>query len=217
MTGSDGLTYDTVKAADGKCWLDRNLGATQVATSSGDADSYGYYYQWGRDSDGHQIGTSGITDELSSSNTPGHSNFIITVVNPFDWLSLKNDDLWQGALSVNNPCPSGFRLPTGGVGGEWSTLVTAESITSPETAFSSSLKLPLAGYRDFSDGGIYGLADEVYPYGCYWSSSPDNANAYYFLFMPRWADSNGIHEFPFIDPANYDYRSDGLSVRCVKG
>ncbi len=27
MIGQDGLTYGTVVGADGKCWLDRNLGA----------------------------------------------------------------------------------------------------------------------------------------------------------------------------------------------
>jgi len=32
----------------GETWMDRNLGAIQVATSSTDADSYGDLYQWGR-------------------------------------------------------------------------------------------------------------------------------------------------------------------------
>jgi len=39
-----GLTYGTVVGPDGKCWFDRNLGATQVATSAaGDVNSWGYY------------------------------------------------------------------------------------------------------------------------------------------------------------------------------
>jgi len=33
--------------------MDRNLGATQVATSSTDENSYGDLYQWGRRADGH--------------------------------------------------------------------------------------------------------------------------------------------------------------------
>jgi hypothetical protein len=42
----------------GKTWMDRNLGATQVATSSTDAAAYGDLYQWGRRADGHQCRTS---------------------------------------------------------------------------------------------------------------------------------------------------------------
>ena len=38
----------------GRVWMDRNLGATQVATSSTDEAGYGDLYQWGRRKDGHQ-------------------------------------------------------------------------------------------------------------------------------------------------------------------
>ena len=55
-----------VNPVTGKVWLDRNLGATQVAISSTDADSYGDLYQWGRNADGHQIRTSDITTTLAS-------------------------------------------------------------------------------------------------------------------------------------------------------
>ena len=37
----------TVEGQDGTIWMDRNLGAIQVATSSTDADAYGDLYQWG--------------------------------------------------------------------------------------------------------------------------------------------------------------------------
>jgi hypothetical protein len=38
-------TYGTVTTATGKVWIDRNLGASRVATSSTDALAYGDYYQ----------------------------------------------------------------------------------------------------------------------------------------------------------------------------
>jgi predicted secreted hydrolase len=38
----------------GRVWLDRNLGAKQVATSGHDTDSYGSLYQWGRGKDDHE-------------------------------------------------------------------------------------------------------------------------------------------------------------------
>ena len=45
----------------GKTWMDRNLGASQVATSSSDAAAYGDLYQWGRRADGHQCRNSPTT------------------------------------------------------------------------------------------------------------------------------------------------------------
>jgi len=67
---------DVTNPTTGKIWMDRNLGATQVATSSTDAASYGDLYQWGRRSDGHQCRTSATTATLSSTDTPAHGNFI---------------------------------------------------------------------------------------------------------------------------------------------
>ncbi|MEY3412763.1 MAG: hypothetical protein RIQ70_1452, partial [Bacteroidota bacterium] len=121
------VTYGSVSRAYGgvvgtKCWLDRNLGATQVATSSTDHLSYGDFFQWGRGADGHQritwtnatTGTAvnSTTATLSSSDTPGDALFITNGTSPFDWRSGQNVNLWQGVSGTNNPCPSGYRLPT---------------------------------------------------------------------------------------------------------
>lgn len=102
----------------GQCWKDRNLGATRVAQSMGDTLAYGDLYQWGRLGDGHQNrtiiggGPEGITDAISGTDVPGHSNFIWTSSAPYDWRSPENKNLWQGIGGVNNPCPQGFRIPT---------------------------------------------------------------------------------------------------------
>jgi hypothetical protein len=55
-----------VTSSTGQVWMDRNLGASQVATSSTDPASYGDLYQWGRPADGHQIRTSAITATLAN-------------------------------------------------------------------------------------------------------------------------------------------------------
>src|SRR5690554_6304293 len=65
-----------VTTTTGKVWMDRNLGASQVATTSTDAAAYGDLYQWGRCFDGHQKRTSGTTITLSATDTPGHNDFI---------------------------------------------------------------------------------------------------------------------------------------------
>lgn len=113
---------EVLSPGTGRIWMDRNLGATRVATSKVDYLAYGDLYQWGRGSDGHQLinwtsstsGTpvNGTTITLSNSSSPGHSLFILGATNTGDWLVTQNDNLWQGVSGINNPCPAGFRLPT---------------------------------------------------------------------------------------------------------
>ncbi|MGA1583494.1 MAG: hypothetical protein ACO4CH_09580, partial [Saprospiraceae bacterium] len=52
--GSLTAVVEVTNPLTGKTWMDRNLGASQVADSSSDANSYGDWYQWGRFADGHQ-------------------------------------------------------------------------------------------------------------------------------------------------------------------
>ena len=207
VTGSDGLIYGTVLGADGKCWLDRNLGATEVANSLTDYNAYGSLFQWGRGADGHQLVTytdstgdyssiSGTTTTPSSTVNPGNDLFITPASG--DWLGTgsPNDTLWQGTSGTNNPCPTDFRLPTDS---EWSTLVSAAGITNDATAFSSTLKLSDAGIRDPSSAGLFYQG----VFGGYWSSSVTDPQAAGLLFS-----SVGI-SFPSV------VRAYGVSVRCV--
>lgn len=103
---------DVTNPTTGKTWMDRNLGASQVATSSTDQNAYGDLYQWGRRADGHQCRTSPTTATLSSVDQPAHGNFIVSPNQPHEWRSPQNVNLWQGVNGVNNPCPSGYRIPT---------------------------------------------------------------------------------------------------------
>jgi uncharacterized protein (TIGR02145 family) len=208
VTGSDGLTYGTVLGADGKCWLDRNLGATQVAGSSTNYPAYGSLFQWGRLADGHQsitrtssfAGTpvNGSTSTLSSTDNPGTNLFITSNSGNYDWLNPQNNSLWQGVSGTNNPCPSSFRLPTQT---EWSTLVASSSITDSASAYNSTLKLPVAGDRSYDDAVIYGQGYTGY----YWSSSLTGTNAYYLFFNSASVNS-----------ASYFNRANGYSVRCIQ-
>jgi uncharacterized protein (TIGR02145 family) len=192
-----GKTYGVVTGADGKVWLDRNLGAPNVATAFNNSANYGYYYQWGRGTDGHQITTSGTTSTLSSSDAPGHGSFILAPSAPNDWRSTQNNNLWQGVSGINNPCPTGFRIPTQS---EWAALVSAAGITNYSTAWSSTLKLTAAGFRGGSDGSLsYQGA-----YGNYWSSSVTGTYAFNLFFYSGGFSPDSHH------------RANGLSVRCVK-
>jgi uncharacterized protein (TIGR02145 family) len=184
--------------------MDRNLGATQVATSSTDAASYGDLYQWGRLADGHQIRSSGIIGTLSSTDVPGNANFITS--SP-DWRSTQNDNLWQDVNGINNPCPTGYRLPTlteldeernSGGTGFWGTGSAQNNATG---AFNSLLKLPMAGYRLYSDGSL----GNVDSFGVYWSSTVSGADA-----RNLYVDSGDAN-------LGTSSRAFGFSVRCLKG
>lgn len=181
----------------GKIWMDRNLGATQAATSSTDANSYGDLYQWGRRSDGHQCRTSPTTAILSSVDQPANGNFITISSGNFDWRSPQNNNLWQGVNGVNNPCPSGYRLPTQA---ELNAERASWSSQNSVGAFASPLKLPLAGIRDQSTGLIKNVGAD----GNYWSSTAGSTYSPILYFYSLTA---------FV---NSDFRAVGSSVRCIK-
>lgn len=189
---------DVTNPTTGKIWIDRNLGASQVATSSTDADAYGDLYQWGRAADGHQIRTSGTTTTSSSSDSPGHDDFITPdFFSPNDdWRDPQNDDLWQGVSGTNNPCPSGYRLPTKA---EWNAERLSWSSDDAAGAFASPLKLTAGGQR-FSSGALVTVDSNGY----YWSSTVNDTYSYVLYFSG--SDAN-IHSA---------VRADGYSVRCIK-
>lgn len=195
--GGANVTYGTVVGADGRCWLDRNLGASQVATSSTDTAAYGDLFQWGRGADGHQLRTSGTTSTLSNSDTPGHGNFITTSSSLMDWRSPQNGNLWQGVSCVNNPCPPGWRIPTEC---EWNTERLSWASNNAAGAFDSSLKLPLAGGRSSSDGSLTGIDSS----GNYWSCTTYSTETSRLTFNSSYAYTSSIR------------RAFGRSVRCIK-
>jgi hypothetical protein len=67
-------------------------------------------------------------------------------------------------------------------------------------AFASSLKLPVAGYRRFIEGGLF----RVDEWGYYWSSTVSSKQAILLFFDNTSAST----------PPNL--RAYGYSVRCIK-
>jgi uncharacterized protein (TIGR02145 family) len=194
---TDGTRVVEVTSKTGRIWMDRNLGASQVATSSTNAASFGYLYQWGRPSDGHQFRNSANSSTLSSQEIPKTGLFILALKNSNDWYTGQSDQLWQGLNGKNNPCPKGFRLPTSV---ELEAEIATWSSKNAKGAFASPLKLPMSGYRSNGNGSITdaGLS------GDYWTSTRDglNSRGLYFDVSSAGTDAGG--------------RACGVSVRCIK-
>lgn len=192
----------------GRVWMDRNLGAKRVATSSTDYLAYGDLFQWCRGADGHEkinwtsstAGTAvnGITAVLSGSPTPGHPLYVISTGGNYDWLSTQLSDgsvWWNGSVvGRTNPCPASFHVPTQA---EWQAEVNA-GISNSTTAY-SRLKLPMPGNRYNNDGVVYGAST----FGSYWSSTVAGTYAYQMSFSGS-IDLSG------------NGRSRGFSIRCIK-
>lgn len=214
---SSGISADTptpvageILRPTGKIWMDKNLGAASVATSSTDNNGYGHLFQWGRTADGHEVlgrpnpteanatvptGTSGTAAAPVASGSEG-TTFITVGVAPYDWLSTQDDNRWYGEPSLNDPCPAGYRVPSDY---EWQAERNTWATKNSAGAF-TALKLPVAGNRYFSNGSLYFVGS----YGFYWSSTVSGTNA-------RNLNFNSSTAYMYSG-----YRAYGFSVRCIK-
>jgi hypothetical protein len=162
----NGLTYKPV-ASNGKCWLDRNLGASQVETSPTNSASYGNFYQWGKKRiAGNQDGVNG------------------------SWDTNGGDDSASTWTNSEDPCPTGFRVPTKT---QWENELNSGD-------FNSALKLPVAGGRRKINGSLLNVGSD----GNYWSSTVDGAQA------------SGLYFYTGYAAMRRNGRAFGESVRCIK-
>jgi len=202
------VTYGTVvsETTPSECWLDRNLGAsTGNPTASDDHNGYGDLFQWGRFDHDHQSitwtsSTEGTPDNGTTdinADNPENALFITEADAPYDWRVNPDDTLWSGLTGENNPCPSGWRIPTGT---EWNTERESWATNDAAGAFGSPLQLTTAGYRKYSDGSLNSAGS----HGLYWSSTVSGTDARLLYF-------HGSDAFVLCA-----HRASGFCVRCLK-
>ena len=195
-----------VVTVTGKTWMDRNLGASRAATSATDASAFGDLYQWGRAADGHQCRTSPVSSTLSTVTNPNYGCFIVNNSGNYNWLATQDNNLWQGVNGVNNPCPTGYRLPTSA---EYQAEVATWTSANSVGAFASPLKLTIAMSRSRIDAVVGSGSSTA---GHYWTSTvstiaTSSVNVLYFSTNANSANaSNGM----------YGSRAEGRSVRCIR-
>jgi hypothetical protein len=144
-----------------------NLNPPSTATGGATGAQYGYLYNWCA----AMGGTSKNPNACGSSSSNVSTGFSI--------------------------CPGGWRLPTGGSGGEFSTLYSSSSIGTLANLLATWLGV-------YSGGYLSGLSNQG-SYGGYWSSTAGGTSSAYFLFFSGSS----------VSPSYYDSRNYGFAVRCV--
>ncbi len=215
----DNHSYWVQKLADGKCWMLTSLayagggttthGDTKTLTTGGSATftQPKYYVPPGANP------TSGATNPSTATNGTGQYGYL------YNWCGAMGGQSGacapEGTFSLpsvnatTSVCPAGWRLPTGGTGGEFSSLAIAYGATgsyasggpSPSNWLGNPFMVVFSGIRasGFSAQGTSGSL---------WSSTPGPSNtdtAYMLTYMSFEYNPSG-------DADNYNI---ARGVRCL--
>jgi uncharacterized protein (TIGR02145 family) len=166
-------------------WATRNV--DMPGTFAATPESYGMYYQWGRN-----IGWDGSINANAYD-----ANGEIRQTPDWDSSDFNEGDSSTPWPAENDPCPEGWRLPTKdefvALRDAGTTEKNVNGVYGQEFgAGDNIIFLPAMGFRSYSDGD-------------YWSATPSStANGYFLYFFEL-----------MITPSYGNTRAYGFAVRCV--
>lgn len=220
----DTIKYTTVRAADGRVWLQHNLGTTDVAQNAKDELSYGGVFQWGRPMDMHELRGSAAV-QIAEAYTPSTLPVSLKGVSVKGsvpnlwWYKGEIDDEWTASSEESvtmkigqDPCKlfgEDWSVPSYI---EWMNVINKEIITNLSTAYNSNLKISAGGHRNGLNGNFYQVNNIAY----YWTSTPATSTD------PQVDTEGGARARAVwfwesqVTPYKRDRRSNGHSVRCIK-
>ncbi len=183
-----------------KTFMCHNLGS---ANSTADPftpswEISGAYWQWGR-----------LVQAAAGPDGPGSGQANNGTISGWNTTSASNLSWLDASKTANDPCPSGFRVPTkaqwdGVIANNTKTNVGTWSISATNYSsgkkFGNNLFLPAAGDRSSGNGALSGRGN----YGGYWSSTE------YGLFNAWFLNFNSS-----IVVTSDNKRTTGRSVRCI--
>ena len=193
----DGNTYAVAKLKDGKCWMTQNLRIIDKTITPADSDVTSNYTIPASSLNG---GATYDTSRAYLDNTYGGYYIWYTATAGTGTTAMD----MRGLNTISSICPKGWRLPTGGNGGEFNILYNNYGTSILYAPFNFTL------HGDTMFGGAVGGAGTN---GAYWSSTTDvtilSDNLYlsygFYINVPgsRYLPVNGFS------------RGYGHAVRCL--
>ena len=186
----DDNTYTVSKLADGRCWMTQNLRIINKTITPADSDVTANYTIPASSLSGFDPGIYNTSNAYVDSDGGFYNWYTATAGTGTQALSA------QGQNTTVSICPKGWRLPTGGNGGEFNILDN-----SYDSSFLRSIpvNLTLSGNVAISSRGGQGS------YGEYWSSTIYSSGDAYDLSLNASNAGSAKH---------YD-KINGFSVRCI--
>ena len=192
----DNKTYTVAKLADGKCWMTQNLYLVGPRTLT-PADSNvaaDFALPASSTSFGTTNDAAGIN--IARVNDTGQTDYGAY----YNWYTATAGTGTYEMASGNataSVCPKGWRLPTGGSGGEFQTL-----------------------YDAYGNAADFISNTSAVPSGNWSTSSILQGDSGYWWSSTTYSDVSGPYLFfssniSYVDLQNVGYKWDGFSVRCV--
>ncbi len=224
----DERIYQVKRLEDGRCWMMENLDLGRTAltadltstnTNISSTLSYSTFNGWIKETGSWTVATGELipvtgTDPVSNVPYGTLYNFYAASAGTISGYTNTNN-------AVNDICPAGWRMPTGGTDGEFAAVYayhdSFNNMRAPES--SGGLAYPLSGA--FVQSAPQGAGSS----GIYWASTVATSNLWTAaqfdvmmqeLYITDTAEEPVVIEEPAVYLGDSDYRMLGVSIRCIR-